>query len=640
MAKAKRPIIEKNFEKFINNHFDRRDKKKEESLKYEWFCNSMHIWHCSSIFFNANTKIGKDISLGTSQGGDAFFISINNNEKIYSLNDDIEEIVTYIKQKANFITFQFIQTKYSTDANWTALLSLIDIPLKIWKGHEFERNQPILKKIQDFIDKITDEDDQILGKIKHKIEIYLYTKKDDNDIESLKKDWRESIINKIKDLEYYFGQGKEDDKNVKIEIRGAGFLNAIYEKLSSNDYQLLINKTNVVETDLKKYLIGCLTAKELLDSITTTINNSRTLYSDVFKNNIRLYLGDTRVNEKIEETLIKEPEKFHFYNNGLTITTKEISDSENSKNFIISPVNIVNGCQTANSIFKVLQLASEDELKKVKVPVKVIVAQDKEYEDITIRTNTQNGLDEKDLISIKNIQRELEEEFEKSVFLERKYFYKRQKSGETSSPLDADFIINIDDILRASFATLLLIPNKVSGYFDQTTLKYVEKIFDERFLKMYVILTALLKNIEEELEVNYPDFLRLKYHILYLYYKFVNKDEKINSIEEYFRELNYEDLEDEFIESQNNFINKIYSNIYISMKNRQNFIKMMSYLTCKIKENYLLLLDLSDKTKEKILYKPVEKLKRTRATPVFENFATIFNDDFKVLIADTNGSNP
>ncbi|MDR3274417.1 MAG: hypothetical protein LBS81_00160 [Endomicrobium sp.] len=49
----------------------------------------------------------------------------------------------------------------------------------------------------------------------------------------------------------------------------------------------------------------------------------------------------------------------------------------------------------------------------------------------------------------------------------------------------------------------MLIPNKVSGYFDIITLKYVDKIFDERFVKLYYILTILLKFIETEVEENY-----------------------------------------------------------------------------------------------------------------------------------------
>ena len=175
MAKEKKPIIEKNIEKFINNNFDKRDRRKDDSLKFEWFVNSMHIWQCSSQSFNSNTKIGKDVSLGTAQGGDAFFISINNFERIFSINSDIEETIEYVKKHAKFITFHFIQTKKTESISWPQFLNLIDIPLKIWKGLEFDRSQPILQKMQEFIDLITDDEDSILGKIEHKIEIVFYT---------------------------------------------------------------------------------------------------------------------------------------------------------------------------------------------------------------------------------------------------------------------------------------------------------------------------------------------------------------------------------------------------------------------------------------------------------------------------------
>jgi hypothetical protein len=241
-----------------------------------------------------------------------------------------------------------------------------------------------------------------------------------------------------------------------------------------------------------------LTAKELLDSIAPKINDTRSLYPDVFKNNIRLYLGRNDINTKIEKTLIETPDKFHLYNNGITITTKEIKFL-NSKSYTVSPVNIVNGCQTANSIYNVSKINTFKE-DYVKIPVRIIVADDQEYQNITIRTNTQNGLEAKDLISITNIQKELQELFSNNKIANKSFYYKRQKSCvEVGNMPDVDYIVHIDDILRAVFSTLMLIPNKVSGYFDVITLKYVDKIFDERFVKLYYILTVLLKFIETEI---------------------------------------------------------------------------------------------------------------------------------------------
>lgn len=623
MAKEKKPIIEKNIEKFINNNFDKKDRKKDDSLKFEWFVNSMHIWQCSSQSFNSNTKIGKDVSLGTAQGGDAFFISINNFERIFSINSDIDETIEYVKKHAKFITFHFIQTKKTESISWPQFLNLIDIPLKIWKGLEFDKSQPILQKIQEFIDIITDEEDSILGKIEHKIEIVFYTNKDNHSILAIEKDWATNINNKKSELSTYFNA-----KDIMISIKGSELLNEIYEKINSNNYSLSITKNEVIEADEKKYLIGYMTARELLDAIAPVIGGNRTLYPDVFKNNIRLYLGQNEINRKIEETLLIEPKKFHFYNNGITITTKEILD-HNSKNFIITPVNIVNGCQTANSIYNAYKTGNLNE-NDVKIPVKIIVAQDKEYEDITIRSNTQNGLEAKDLISITNIQIELEDLFLKNQFCDKSFYYKRQKSGIDVTDIDADFIIQIDDILRASFSTLLLIPNKVSGYFDQTTLKYIERIFDERFIKFYHTITILFKLIENETDETYVEFKRLNYHLLYVIYKLVNRGIDINSFETYFKEV--DDLEPEDAENQDLIINQVVSNISKIITNKLSFKKIFDYVTNKIKNSYPELINIANKKDEKILYKPVEKLKRVRTSPVFDNFQSIFIDEIESII--------
>lgn len=59
--------IEKYCEKFVSNNFDKRDRRKDDSLKFEWFVNSMHCWHYSSQSFNSKPHIGKEVSLGTAQ---------------------------------------------------------------------------------------------------------------------------------------------------------------------------------------------------------------------------------------------------------------------------------------------------------------------------------------------------------------------------------------------------------------------------------------------------------------------------------------------------------------------------------------------------------------------------------------------
>ena len=639
MAKPKKSIIDKNIEKFINENFDRKDRNKDASKHFEWFVNSMHICFYSSIFFNSDSKIGKKIGLGSSEGGDAFFASINNFQKIYSLNDDVDEIISYIKDPKNevkSITFHFIQAKKVENIGWNQVLHLFEIPYKIWDGGAFDKSQPLLIKVQEFIDSITDENDEILKKITHKIEIIFYTIKDAENIDKLKKDWETNINGKIGQLKRWF-----DKDNIVFDVRGYDFLNSVYQKVNSNEYELNVSKNNIKEIG-DNYLIGYITAKELLDCIAPIIaEEKRTLYTDVFKNNIRLYLGnETSVNRGIEKTLKEESHKFHYYNNGLTITTLSIN-KDNSKNYSIKPVNIVNGCQTANSIYNVASSTPSLPIEDIKIPVRIIQTESEEdYNNITIRTNNQNGVDIQDLISITEIQKELESKFGKLTLFDKQFLYKRQKTQEDS--FDVDFIVQIDDILRASFSTIMLIPNKVSGYFDKTTAKYIEYIFDEILIDIYIRATVLLKFIEEKIEDDNLEFARLKYHILYLMYKFLNKGIETGKLEEFIRNK-VSDQDEEDIRSVEEVSKTILCNLNkILYNDATKFNNLFSFIIKKITDNYSQFLDLSTKAKEKILYKAFEKLPRGRTTPVFENFEQVFTEYIDDVLNNTteNGTNP
>ena len=93
--------IERYTDNFIDNNFDKRERRKEDYLKFEWFANSLHCWEYSSQSYNSKQKIGKEISLGSAQGGDAFFLLIAN--KIYSLEDNMQEIKDAISNNDNKI---------------------------------------------------------------------------------------------------------------------------------------------------------------------------------------------------------------------------------------------------------------------------------------------------------------------------------------------------------------------------------------------------------------------------------------------------------------------------------------------------------------------------------------------------------
>lgn len=602
--------IQRYCDKFLHSNFDKRDRKKSESLKFEWFVNSLHCWSVSSQSYNSKTKIGKEISLGDSLGGDAFFIEVNGT--IFTLEDNIDDIITYIKKIKPVINFHFIQTKKSSSAKLGDFKKFVDIPLKLIKKIGISDKQEILKRLEDFIQCIIQDNE--LNSIEHKFHLYFFTEKNENDIEQLRRDWKNDIE--------YIQNSYSEYTDVEIHLMGSKHLNSLYEQFISNDYKLFIKKENVKNLPNNSYLIGYITARELLDGIAPSDNDgNRVLYPDVFKNNIRLYLGSTNVNDNIEKTLETEPEKFHLYNNGLTITTKEIKQG-NINNFEIKPVNIVNGCQTANSIYNIFRQKADLE-DKVKIPVRVIIAEDEEYEKITIRTNSQNGLSERDLLSITNLQKDLQELFERQKFSGKSYYYKRQNSNTQETESNLDFIVTINDILRAAFSTLMLIPHKVSGYFDKTTSKYIENIFDSRFLNLYYTITCIYKLIEDSLEDKYFQHIRLKYHICYLIYKLLNEDKDLVEIEKYFRQRkNIEDLNETEIEDQDRIIKKINSNLY-KLNNEIDINDLIVFIIGIIESNYSHLTKLDSKQKERILYKTVDSSQR--GEQVFVNFRKYFS---------------
>jgi hypothetical protein len=97
--------------------------------------------------------------------------------------------------------------------------------------------------------------------------------------------------------------------------------------------------------------------------------------SRLLEKNVRSFLQFKGVNQKMRETLTKDPEKFIAFNNGLTITAadKDI-DIENGKCYIksLSDFQIVNGGQTTASIY----FSHKDgvNIDKVKVMAKINVA--------------------------------------------------------------------------------------------------------------------------------------------------------------------------------------------------------------------------------------------------------------------------
>lgn len=147
----------------------------------------------------------------------------------------------------------------------------------------------------------------------------------------------------------------------------------------------------------------------------------------LFEENIRDYIGaSTAINANIIKTLEDKEERnnFIYYNNGITIIADKIEteekDAENdpdrkihTKKSIIKNPQIVNGCQTVNSIYEALNryqgedFEKQQEYKDVYVIVKLLQLnseQDKDtYLKIVQYNNSQNAIKLKDFVAAEKI---------------------------------------------------------------------------------------------------------------------------------------------------------------------------------------------------------------------------------------------
>lgn len=156
----------------------------------------------------------------------------------------------------------------------------------------------------------------------------------------------------------------------------------------------------------------------------------------IFDKNIREYLGNKGINKGIYNTLQDENDRknFFYYNNGITIICDSMTKIEtqpsdynmNAKFYITNP-QVVNGCQTVNSIYEYLQNVAPSELerefKDTFVMLKILVInrdndlESELYKNIVKYNNSQNKIDEKTFVANTSVFLRLQEEFEKKGLL-------------------------------------------------------------------------------------------------------------------------------------------------------------------------------------------------------------------------------
>lgn len=121
--------------------------------------------------------------------------------------------------------------------------------------------------------------------------------------------------------------------------------------------------------------------------------------------NIRHSLGGTEVNNEIKLSASSSPQRFWYFNNGITLVANEAAKapagaaSRSAGVFSFKGASIVNGAQTVSSLAKVEE---DEQLGKVRVPIRVILLKDAPEgfgSEVTRTNNLQNRVEPRDFVA-------------------------------------------------------------------------------------------------------------------------------------------------------------------------------------------------------------------------------------------------
>ena len=136
----------------------------------------------------------------------------------------------------------------------------------------------------------------------------------------------------------------------------------------------------------------------------------------LFFKNVRNPIHRSNYNQQIVDTLLKKPNAFWYFNNGITGITKVMPDvGVHAKKIQVEGLQIINGAQTVYSVFKAYESATSIQRKAMdsdaKISFRLIRSSDEDFNmQITRYTNMQNPLHDRDFWANDEVQQRLQNE--------------------------------------------------------------------------------------------------------------------------------------------------------------------------------------------------------------------------------------
>lgn len=246
--------------------------------------------------------------------------------------------------------------------------------------------------------------------------------------------------------------------------------------------------------------------------------------------NVRGYLGETRYNKNITDTIVDNPSYFFMFNNGITIVAKSVeTDYVNAKKKLkitIDEFQIVNGGQTLRSVYRFCENNFDQEkLAEAEVLVRIYKA-DKDFlvNDIAEYTNSQNAIAPSDLKSVSSLQRQIE------TYLGEKDILYIRKTGDVGNKKICDLNISMERTAQIIYSANGY-PERAANNKKKLFGEYYKEIFPdnlelektEQLIRQYFLIKELYG------KTKYAKYDQKYLYIIYMISKIDNNSsEKLN----------------------------------------------------------------------------------------------------------------
>lgn len=321
-----------------------------------------------------------------------------------------------------------------------------------------------------------------------------------------------SVQNRV--LETIRGLDIVDKEDIKLWLLDKTFIRKQFEatKIQNTATFELQNKIDIPYINgVEEAFLAIMPVKEYLKII---VDENQRIRRGIFELNVRDFAGsdDNRVNQDIIDTLNSDNRNsFGFLNNGITIVGRSLSKGMGK--YTIKNFYIVNGCQTSNVLFENSNSLTDD----MWVSLKIVITQDDSLIDKIVKaTNNQTEVQEIQLISMDEYQKELESYYYSFDKYTKLYYERRDGQYRNRQDISVAQIVNPEAQMKSFASVFLDLPHIASRFSGKLQDEVSKKIFiKEHRPLMYYTSSLLIYKLDLLFKENYIEqiYYKFKYHL-------------------------------------------------------------------------------------------------------------------------------